>query len=176
MATRVRAFLAMSLDGFIAGEDDDLSWLPTPDPAEDHGYGAFMATVGALLIGRRTLDVVLGFPDPWPYGARPVLVATHRPLPAVPATVRAVAGAIGALVEQARAVAAGGDVYLDGGELVRQALAADVLDELTVTVVPVVLGGGRPLFARGAPRPLQLARSQAYASGLVQLCYQTRAA
>lgn len=170
-AGRARVFVASSLDGFIAGEGDDLSWLPQPEPGgSDHGFGAFLEEVGSLLMGRRTLDVVSGFAGAWPYGERPVLVATHRPLASSVPTVRGVCGPIAELVAQARDAAAGLDVYLDGGDLIRQALDAGLVDELTVTVVPTVLGRGIPLFA-GVARPhrLLLARNETLSGGLVQL-------
>lgn len=144
---RVRAFLAMSLDGFIAGPDDDLSWLPMGDLP---GPGAldlehFLAGVGAILMGRRTWDIVAGF-DGWAYGDTPVLVATNRSLSSDRDTVRSVSGPIDELIDRALAVADGRDVYVDGGAMVRNTLEADRLDELIATVVPVVLGGGIPLF------------------------------
>lgn len=61
-----RAFLATSLDGFIAGPDDDLTWLPAPQPGEDMGFDSLIASSGAMLMGRRTYDIVRGFPDAWP--------------------------------------------------------------------------------------------------------------
>lgn len=169
MRGRVRVFIATSLDGFIAGEHDDLSWLP--ETAEDHGYTAFMASVGVLLMGRRTYDVVLGF-DKWLY-ERPVLVATTRPLPEpAPPDVRAVHGTIHELVEQALDAADGRDVYIDGGVLIRQALDAGLIDEMIVTIIPAILGRGIPLFAGASRRvTLQLDDSHAYPSGLVQLRY-----
>lgn len=170
---RIRAFCATSLDGFIAGEDDDLSWLPPPDPGgSDHGFAAFLSRMGAMLMGRRTYDVVVGFDVPWPYGDLPVLVATHRPLvPAAP-TVRAVAGDVTAMVEEARRTAGARDVYVDGGDLLRRTLDAGLLDELTVTVVPMVLGRGIPLFAGVRTRHSLVLRSEsAHPQGLVQLTY-----
>ncbi len=127
MATgRVRVYIATSLDGFIAGPGDDLSWLPGSDEMSagledatrggELTYEAFMADVGALLMGRRTYDVVRGFDVPWPFEDHPVLVATWRPLdPGAPATVRAVAGDIRDMVSLALEAAGGRDVYLDGG-------------------------------------------------------------
>jgi dihydrofolate reductase len=173
MSGRVRVYIATSLDGFIAGEHDDLSWLPQPDPehADDHGYAAFMASVGALLMGRRTYEVVRGF-GAWPY-ERPVLVASTRPLAQpMPTGARAVRGDIHAMIEEALEAAAGRDVYLDGGTLIRAALDAGLIDELIVTIVPAILGRGIPLFAGAAQRHnLQLQSSTAYRSGLVQLRY-----
>lgn len=173
MPGRVRVFIATSLDGFIAGPDDDLSWLPPPG-ADDHGFAAFMAAVGALLIGRRTHDVVAGFAGAWPFEERPVLVATRRPLTPKAPTIRAVAGPIADLVAEARAAAGDRDVYLDGGDLIRQGLDAGLVDELTVSVVPVVLGAGVPLCA-GAARRHALALVSADAKpSLVQLTYRPR--
>ncbi len=174
MTGRARVFIASSLDGFMAGEGDDLSWLPEgteEEPLEDHGYDAFMADVGALLMGRRTYDTVRGFEVDWPYGDRPVLVATRRALDAdPPASVRALSGSIEVLVAQALETAAGKDVYVDGGEIIRQALDAGLIDELIVTLVPVVLGRGVPLFAGVAQRHrFDVADSRQFAHGLVQL-------
>ena len=149
MAGRIRVYMAMSLDGYIAGEGGDLSWLPTEevvDPGDAVSFDAFMADVGAMLMGRRTYDVVAGFGGLWPYGDCPVLVATHRPLGAPPATVRAVEGSFDDLADAALDAAGGKDVYVDGGRMVQQALQAGRLDELIVTVVPMLLGGGVRLF------------------------------
>lgn len=175
---RVRVFLAQSLDGFIAGPNDDLSWLPAPDPAaapdeDEGGFHAFLGEVGAILMGRRTFDVVTGFGGPWPYGELPMLVATHRALEADVPTAHAVEGSIEAMVDLARAAAKEKDVYLDGGALVRQALDAGLVDELTLTIVPVALGAGVPLFAGVARRHrLDLQRIRTMSDGLVQLTYE----
>ena len=149
----VRVYLACSLDGFIAGPDDDLSWLspnPGPDSPPEAPPGAlqfepFLAQAGAMLMGRRSFEVVQGFGQ-WPYGDLPVLLATRRPLNTAPATVRAVQGDIGALIADARAAAGDKDVYVDGGDLVRQALDAGLVDELCITVVPTLLTAGIRLF------------------------------
>jgi dihydrofolate reductase len=155
---RVRVFLAMSLDGFIAGDDDDLSWLPEP-PYDDAGspdaltWERFMDDVGALLMGRGTYDVVRGFDVDWPWGDRPVLVATHRDLDeGAPVPVRRIEGTIDHLVTEAKRAAAGKDVYIDGGILVRQACDAGLVDEMTISIAPVTLGSGHPLFAGLADR------------------------
>lgn len=168
MTGRVRVFIACSLDGFIAGPNDDLSWLPPPVEGDDHGYAAFFAGVGALLMGRRTYDVVTTFGS-WPYEDRPVLVATRRPLtPKVP-TARPVQGPITDLVVEARAAAQGRDVYVDGGDVIRQALDADLIDALTVTIVPVILGAGHPLFAGATRRQALTVTGNRMTRGLVQL-------
>lgn len=80
---RLRVFIACSLDGVIAAEDHDLSWLPVPgDGDDDAGYGAFTAEIGAVLVGRTTFDVIgMSLPES-PWGGRPTLVLNHQPLPA----------------------------------------------------------------------------------------------
>jgi dihydrofolate reductase len=178
MPGRVRVFIASSLDGFIAGPDDDLSWLPQPSDEQDFGFGAFMAEIGALLMGRRTFDVIMGMSGEWwPYGDRPVLVATHRPLPSAPAEVRAVSGSITGVIAAAREAAGDRDVYIDGGALIRQALDAELIDEMVVTVIPMILGAGLPLFA-GAQRrhALELVEHTEFPGGLISLRYRASAA
>lgn len=170
---RVRAYLACSLDGFIAGPDDDLSWLPGPSPEDGPstgiGFDDILDVSGAMLMGRRTYDVV-GAMGAWPYGDLPVLVATTRPLPTDRATVRPVTGDIVSLVAQAREAAGTDDVYLDGGQLIRQALDAGLLDELIITYVPILLADGIPLF-RGLTtrRALTFTASHRFGANMMQV-------
>lgn len=175
MSSRVRVFIASSLDGFIAGPDGDLSWLPEPPEGsgEDFGWSAFIADVGALLVGRASYDALMRMGIDWPHPDRDTLVATHRPLEDAPHRVRAVRGDVTDLVREAREAAAGRDVYVDGGDLVRQALDAGLVDEITVTLCPVVLGAGHPLFAGARRRHrLTLDGQRSLPGGLVQLTYR----
>jgi len=169
MEVRFAVFIAVSLDGFIARPDGGIEWL-RPFEGEDHGYEAFFARVDALVIGRGTYDTVLGFPS-WPYGRKRVIVCTGRP--ANPAHGEELWSG------PPRALAEGLDregvrrVYLDGGALIRSFLRDGLpVDELTINVVPLILGAGRPLFATGLPElPLRLLEAKSYPSGLVQLRY-----
>lgn len=168
----VVVFLGISLDGFIAGEGGDLSWLQAcadESPAET-GYDDLMARIDALVMGRNTYDAVLQFKD-WPFGGKPVYVLTHRPLTSMHGE-RALQGDI----EQAiRTVQAGGAncIYLDGGHVVRQALQKNLVDELVLSWVPVVLGQGVKLFEEGLPPSRwQLDQSRSFKSGLVQARYR----
>jgi dihydrofolate reductase len=148
---RVRVYLGCSLDGCIAGAGHDLSFLhefgDEEQPEEGLGFDDFLSGIGALLMGRRTYQVPLDH-DAWFYGDRPVLVATHHPLPPAPkgGIARAVAGPIAELVAQAKEAAGERDVYLDGGDLVRQGLDAGLVDDLCLTMLPVVLGRGIRLW------------------------------
>ena len=176
---RTQVFVGASLDGFIAGPNDELDWLGGGQDGEQaqaqQSFHESFAKIGVVLMGRRTYDVVCGFPGPWPYGETPMLIATSRPLHAVRAGVRAVTGSISALVEQAKAVAGGRDVYVDGGQLIRSALDADLIDEITVTIVPMVLGAGIPLFAGAARRhPLKFLEQRVLGGAAVQLRYEPR--
>ena len=174
MSGRIRVFIACSLDGFIAGPDDDLSWLPQPEPGgEDYGYAAHMEQTAAMLMGRSTYDVMTGFEGDWFYGEMPIFVVTSRPLDPIRPTVQAITGDATDLVAAVQAQVGEGGIYVDGGNLIRQLLDAGLVDELTVTVVPVILGEGAPLFAGVSHRhQLELLGSQAYDNGLVQLRYE----
>lgn len=175
MAGRVRVYIATSLDGFLAGPNDELDWLPPPSPAAVLPPGAlafddFFREIGAMVMGRRTYDVVSQMGGDWFYGDTPVLVPTHRPLTPVRPSVQAVSGPISDLLDQALALAQGRDVYLDGGETIRAALEADRVDALVVTVLPILLGQGKSLFAGLSVRvPLQIAAHVDYGGGMIQL-------
>lgn len=172
-------FCATSLDGFIARPDGGIDWLPQDAEfaGDDHGYSEFMAGVDALVMGRKTFELVLTFGS-WPY-RKPVFVVTHRPLPKLPATYEdAVVEAVGGTPKAiATSLAARGfaSLYVDGGSVVSQFLAAGLIDSMTLTRIPVLLGEGIPLFALrpgGADLRWRLARSQAWPNGLTQARYE----
>jgi dihydrofolate reductase len=182
---RARVFVGVSLDGFIAGPNDELDWLgggessasaAGGEPEPPATFAAFLAEIGALLMGRRTYDVVCGMKGPWPYGDLPMLIATSRGALAQPRpSARAVQGSIAELVAEAKQVAGDRDVYVDGGRLIRSALDAGLVDEITMTIVPVVIGRGIPLFA-GVVRQhrLELLGHRTIRGGAVELKYAPR--
>jgi len=167
---RIQAFVGASVDGFIARRDGALDFLP--DVVEDHGYGELMASVDTLLVGRRTYDTVLAFPD-WPWGDKRIVVLSHRPVPQ-PKPPHKVEPMVGTPAEVADQLAATGarNVYLDGGVAIQQFLAAGLVDRLTVTRVPVLIGEGTPLFG-ALPRDVRLRHvsTRSFPSGLVQSVY-----
>ena len=169
-------FIATSLDGFIARPDGGLDWLPGDD-VEEHGYDAFMASVDALVLGRNTFDVVLGFGG-WHYGSKPVFVLTSRPLPAPPpagAVLEALRGSPQEIVAQLEARGLK-HVYVDGGMTVQQFLRAGLIQRLIITRIPVLLGAGIPLFGSlPADIRLQHVATRQFASGLVQSEYSISA-
>jgi len=168
---QVAVFLAVSLDGFIAGPGGSLDWLvPFQSAGDDYGYADFAAGIDTIVMGRGTYEVALGF-EPWPYAGKQMVVLTHRPL-APRHGERAHAGALALLWPQL--VADGSQrVYLDGGSAVRQGLREDCVDELTLSHIPVVLGAGVPLFGdRLPPSRWQLVDSRAAELGVVQSTYR----
>lgn len=174
------AFIATSLDGFIARENGAIDWLPTEDGAqvrEDYGYGAFFKTVDALVMGRNTFEVVRTF-GAWPYGSKPVIVLTHRELDipaALRATVESASGSPARLLERLRA-RGWKHLYVDGGKTVQGFLAEGLIRRLIVTRIPILLGKGIPLFG---PVPgdvhLRHVGTRSYPTGLVQSEYQVLA-
>ncbi len=173
-------FIATSLDGFIARADGALDWLPGAEGAplaEDNGYGAFIATVDVVVVGRGTYEKVLTIGE-WPYGRMPVRVLTTRPLDFPAALTPTVATMSGPPAEIVAALSRQGfrHAYVDGGRTIQGFLAAGLVQKLTLTRVPVLLGGGIPLFG-ALPRdiPLRHVRTRSFASGLVQSEYDVLA-
>ena len=164
-------FIGTSLDGFIARANGDLDFLP-PGGGEPHGYDEFIATVDALVIGRKTFETVLTF-DTWPYGMKPVFVLSTRPLAPSPpgAVVERMSGPPADIVSQ---LAARGfrHIYVDGGTTIQRFLQSGLIQRLIITRVPVLIGAGIPLFgALQHDIALKHLATRQYASGLVQSEY-----
>jgi len=151
---------ATTLDGFIATEDNDLGWLfqfEGEDPTIP--YPAFIEGVGALAMGATTYEWVLEHePGRWPYADHPTWVFTHRDVPVQEGAPITTTDADVTDVHAQMVEAAGDrDVWLvGGGDLVGQFLDRDLLDEIWVSVAPVLLGWGAPLLPRRHTRPLTL--------------------
>ena len=168
---KASVFIATSLDGFIARTNGELDFLPAGG-GEPHGYDEFMATVDALVIGRKTFETVLTFGS-WPYGEKPVFVlSTHALAPTPPGAV--VEGMSGAPADIVAQLAARGirHIYVDGGITIQRFLQAGLIHRLIITRVPVLIGAGIPLFgAVERDIPLKHVATRHYASGLVQSEY-----
>ena len=168
-------FIATSVDGYIARPDGGLDWLGVVNaPGEDYGYAAFASTVDVLVTGRGTYDVVLGF-GTWPYEGKRVIVLTHRP-PAEGSRhgEEFFSGDVRDLVAKLTAEGVR-RAYVDGGNVIRAFMAAGLIDDVTLSLIPVVLGDGIRLFDRGVgEHGLELAGTQSWPTGLVQLRYQAK--
>lgn len=169
-------FVGTSVDGFIARPNGDLDFLPAGG-GEPHGYDEFIASVDAIVIGRKTFETVLTF-GAWPYGAKRVVVLSSRPLD--------LSKARGGVIEQmggppagivSRLAASGAHhLYVDGGITIQRFLRAGLIDRLVITRVPVLIGDGIPLFG-SLPSDVRLHHvlTRSYQTGLVQSEYHRAA-
>lgn len=147
-------FIATSLDGYIARTNGEIDWLTDPPANIEHAapprdgltgdYAAFMGGIDHIVMGRGTYETVLTF-ESWPFGQRGVVVlsSTLEEADARVHVVRSVSEAVSYL----NAAPATG-VYIDGGQVIQAFLAASLIDELTITRAPIILGSGRPLFGQ----------------------------
>lgn len=168
------AFVATSLDGFLAGADGSLDFLDAvAREGEDYGFAEFMDGVDTLVLGRVTYETALTF-ETWPYASKRCVVLTRNATresrhgetfsAEPPDDLRNRLGREGSR-----------RIYVDGGQTISSFLAADLVDELTVSILPILLGEGIPLFRRAfGERSLRLVSSDVYESGLVKLRYTRR--
>jgi dihydrofolate reductase len=166
-------FVGASVDGFIARANDDLDFLP-PGGGEPHGYNEFIASVDAIVIGRKTFEKVLTL-GPWAYGDKRVVVLSSRPLDlseAVGGSVEQMAGPPAEIVSRLAASGAH-ELYIDGGITIQRFLRAGLIQRLIITRVPVLIGDGVPLFGT-LPQDIRLRHvaTRHYPSGLVQSEYE----
>ncbi len=171
--TRLSVFIACSLDGYIATSEGSLDWLERAARAdEDYGYEEFMSTVDALAMGRGTYDHI-AYLDPLPFGEREVFVFTSTtPEPRTGVTFWRPTPRQAYAAWQEMGLE---HVYVDGGLLIGSFLEEGLIDDLTITVVPLLLGSGRPLFHPGRPlAALTLTGVRHWPSGLVNLSYARR--
>ena len=171
--TEGHVFIATSLDGYIARADGGLDWLEVAGTDDDHGYSAFMEDMDGLVMGRGTFETVLGFGD-WPY-EKPVVVVS-RSLAALPPALEGKVRLHRGTPDQVMAdLTAEGwaRAYIDGGQLITAFLASGLIQRLTLTRIPVLIGGGLPLFG-ALPHDIALRHvtTRAYDSGLVQSTYE----
>ena len=165
-------FIGVSVDGFIARPNGDLDFLPEGG-GEPHGYDEFMAGIDTLVIGRRTYETVVAYPQ-WPYGDKRVVVLSSQRLDFSRARGKAEQMS-GDPVKIAAKLASTGtrNVYVDGGVTIKRFLRAGLIQRLIITRVPVLIGQGIPLFgALPHDVPLRHVGTQAYKSGLVKTEYE----
>jgi len=179
MSLTCHAFVAASLDGFIARTDGSLDWLePFNAIDEDHGYDAFIADMDGIIMGRGTYETVLGFGH-WPYRLPVIVLSQSLTVEDIPESLADhVAITDMNVTELVAALADEGwqKAYVDGGKVIQSFLNAGLLDQMTITHVPVLLGAGRPLFGDAATDvPLTLLGSRSFPSGLVSSTYRITA-
>lgn len=176
----VQYYVASTIDGFIADSEDNIDWLLQFgfDNFQEH-YDRFMADVGAIVMGSTTYEYIISEgTELWAYGSTPVWVLTSRRMPSVPgADLRFFAGDVAEVHRDALAAAAGKNVWVvGGGNVAAQFADAGLLDELLLTIMPIVLGSGKPLLPIAAvTKPLALLDTTPFAMGAVGLRYRLSA-
>lgn len=175
-------YTAASLDGFIATEDDSLEWLFPLGDINSTGYPAFIAEVGALVMGATTYEWILRHADKvvqeagsaWPY-TQPAWVFSHRQLPRIErADIRFVQGNVEEVHARMSEAAGAKNIWVvGGGDMAGQFYDAGLLDEAIIQVASVTLGKGKPLFPRRATSPpWKLLSVRQIGSGFAELRYK----
>ncbi len=192
--SKTQYYCAASLDGYIAEADDSLDWLmgyegsfdsegAEPSPMSDGGsYEQFYEGVGALISGSTTYEFVLDHisdDGEWPYKGKPYWVLSSRDVPVAEGAgvdVRVVNSEVAEVYDELMVAAGERNIWVvGGGNVASQFAEAGLLDEVLVTVVPVVLGAGKPLFDNRLPGgPMQLVGTRTFETGMVELRYAIR--
>jgi dihydrofolate reductase len=169
---KVILYIAMSLDGYIAKQNDDISFLSVVEQkGEDYGYAEFIKTVDTVIWGRKTYDKILSFGIKFPHPDKKVYVLTRTPRPKK-LNVIFYSDGLKELIEALKSQN-GKNIYVDGGaEIVNELMKENLIDEFIISIIPVFLGSGIPLFQQGRPESgLVLNKSTQFEKGLVQLHY-----
>ncbi|MPS66792.1 MAG: dihydrofolate reductase [Chryseobacterium sp.] len=174
---KLSLFIAMSLDGYIAKPNDDLSFLKIVEKeGEDYGYADFTSQIDTIIIGRKTYDYVLKEIGPSHYdnGQRDVYVITGTERPKLGRTTF-YTGDLTELINHLKS-GKGKNIYCDGGaQIINELLKHYLIDEFTISVIPILLGSGTRLFKDGRPeQALEFITAKTFETGLVQLKYERR--
>jgi dihydrofolate reductase len=168
------AYFAVSVDGMIADEGGDISWL-APFEQVDVGFDDFLASITTIAMGRRTYDQVRTFGE-WPYPGKDVIVVTSRELRGAPRGVRAFSGPPRSLARQL----SGGNMWVLGGAMLFNAMLwAGLIERIQLFVVPIMLGRGLNLFSGNPPEEaigrqidLRFRSATPHPMGLLELVYE----
>lgn len=174
---KLSLFIATSLDGYIAKPNDDLSFLNTVEKeGEDYGYAEFTANIDTIILGRKTYDYVLKKVGASHYdnGQRDVYVITRTAKPNAGRTIF-YTGNLGNLVQRLKSES-GKNIYCDGGaEIINELLKLDLIDEFTISVIPILVGNGTKLFNDNRPeQQLEFVSAKSFETGLLQLYYKRK--
>ena len=170
---KVVLYIAESLDGFIAKEDNDISWLSIVEKTnEDYGYNDFVNTIDTVIMGRKTYEKVLSFGIEFPHKYKKCYVLS-RTLEGTNENVQFYDGNINGLIKILKSES-GKSIFVDGGaEVIREFRNKNLIDEYIISIIPVLLGKGIRLFKDAdMENKLKLIESKVFDSGLVQLRYE----
>lgn len=174
MHRKLIVYIAASLDGIIAGPGDDLSFLESVQTeGEDYGYGAFMSTIDTVILGRKTYDWVMDHAGKFPHGHLQSYVLTRTSRPAE-GSCSFYSGDLAQLVGQLKSEKDRKNIFCDGGaQVINELLRLKAVDEIILSVIPVLLGTGTRLFNDSfAVQNLELISAHSFATGLVQQHYK----
>lgn len=169
---KVIVYIATSLDGFIAGENDSLDFLKCVEkPGEDYGYADFIKTIDTVIMGRKTYDIIKAFDGPFWHAARKCYVYS-KTRSGNDENVEFYNGDIAHLITQLKETE-GKDIFIDGGaQLVHELMKQNLIDRYCISIIPHFVGNGVQLFKQGRPgQKLRLLHSATYPTGLVQMWY-----
>jgi dihydrofolate reductase len=170
---KLKIYIAASLDGYIAKPNDDLSFLKAVEKdGEDYGYEAFISSIDTIILGRKTYDYVIRAVGSVPYESSKKVFVITRTKRESEGKVQFYNGNLKALIEGLKQEP-GKDIFCDGGsEIIDELLKSDLVDELVISVIPILLGEGTRLFKGGRPEQLLAFRgAKTFETGLVQLHY-----
>jgi dihydrofolate reductase len=172
--SKIILYIASSLDGFIAGRNGDISWLDAYQvEGEDYGYSEFLKTIDIIVMGSKTYEQVLNFGS-WPYEGIKTYIMTKRQLePVDKAKVEFYSGDLDIFVPGVRRESHKNIWLVGGASLAQSFLKHSFIDEMVLSIIPVILGDGIPLFGRTQKElRLELLKSGSYNNGVVQLQYR----
>ncbi len=171
---KISVYIAISADGFIARKNGEIDWLPPgSDGSEDYGYAEFISTVDHIVMGRNSFEKVRTFGE-WPYD-KEVIVLTSRdlPLPSELADKVEVLHLSPRELVHEMNIRGAKVIYLDGGVTIQRFLREGLVDEMTTTIIPILIGDGLPLFGPlDKDVKLELIKSQSFKNGFVQNKYK----
>ncbi len=172
MASKLILYIAMSSDGFIAGENDSLDFLSTYQvEGEDYGYYSFIRSIETVIVGRRTYETVIGMGYPY-HEDKKVYVITSSSKDSDNEKLIYFNGDVKNMVKELK-ISQTGHIYCDGGALlVKSLLEENLIDEMVLSIIPVQLNNGTLLFEEGIiPDDFELKKKTVYPTGLIQFCY-----
>lgn len=167
---KISIYIAVSIDGYIARKDNSLDWLDRVGGFdEDYGFQKLLSRIDAVVLGRKTYEIASTVPDPYP-GKRVVVLSNS--LHSIKEGMELYRGDLTQLISKLYREGIK-HIWVDGGATISQFLESQLVDTMTLSIIPLILGGGVPLFnVIGKEIPCRLISSQSYQSGLVQLNYE----
>jgi len=170
---KVILYISMSLDGYIARQDGDISFLSSIEQKyQDYGYADFNKTVDTVIVGRKSYDKVLSMGFKYPHTDKDVYIIsrTHH---TNFGSFKYYSGSLKTLISELKS-RPGKNIYCDGGSLiVNELLKEDLIDEFIISIIPIILGDGIELFTRGRSEvKLRLTDCKKFETGLVQIHYE----